>query len=193
MEKPPSIQNTFPCCRRDFLLSLLLEESSIAWMETFHISPCQKTHPVPGMSETCYVHSITWDVISCSGERRYKNSKYIRQQHHAWCKDDWNSRANDTSNTFKQHGRRLSQSSMTSNLLVCHWNQQYHDSSQQQKSKQQQEWKQQQDRQHATKSRDACKNSKASYIMEEANSSRDNRNITESTAEVRPVTKGCQK
>jgi hypothetical protein len=37
--------------------------------------------------------------------------------------------------------------------------------------------------QHATKSRDACKNSEASYIMEEANSSRDNRNITVSTAE----------
>jgi hypothetical protein len=39
----------------------------------------------------------------------------------------------------------------------------------------------------AIKSRDACKNSKAT-AWREANSSRDNRNITVSTAEGRPAT-----
>ncbi len=105
----------FSLLPQGFLLSLLLEESSIAWMETFHISPCQKTHPVPGMSETCYVHFITWDVISCIGEIRYKNSKDIRLQHHAWCKDAWNSRANDTatetSNIMTAHNSRKASNS----------------------------------------------------------------------------------
>jgi hypothetical protein len=40
----------------------------------------------------------------------------------------------------------------------------------------------------AIKSRDACKNSEAGNSMEEANSSRDNRSITASTAEGRLAT-----